>query len=97
MGYCTGQVFEIVHPGYERAGGRRAVRQADRAVAGPGRSDLRVLHRVRADRDLLSRDLVRDAVAVLVEPDVPVADAREMRGVRQGVETVWRRGSSVLS
>ena len=38
-------------PGHERVGGgRRALRQADRAVAGARRSGLRVLHRIRADR-----------------------------------------------
>ena len=38
-------------PGHERVGGRRrAVRQADRAVARARRAGLRVLHRVRADR-----------------------------------------------
>jgi len=49
--------------------------------------------------DLLSRELRRDAVALLVEPDVPAADAvavaRELRtgpdGVRV-VETVRRSG-----
>jgi histidyl-tRNA synthetase len=49
--------------------------------------------------DLLARDVVRDAVAVLVEGDVPVADAlavaREMRGPSGAgriVETVRRSG-----
>ena len=38
-------------PGDERfRGRRRAVRQADRALARPGRAGLRVLHRLRADR-----------------------------------------------
>jgi histidyl-tRNA synthetase len=46
--------------------------------------------------DLLSREPSRDAVAVLVEQDVPVADALAVaREIRQGgrvVETVRRSG-----
>ncbi|MGH3149456.1 MAG: histidine--tRNA ligase, partial [Streptosporangiaceae bacterium] len=86
MGYYTGQVFEITHP--DMSG----------SVAGGGRYDKligRILgHDVPAcgfsigfERivDLLSREQARDAVAVLVEGDVPVTDAlavaRDMRGV----------------
>ena len=99
LGYYTGQVFEVTHPdmsGSVAAGGRY-----DRLI---GRS---LGHDVPAcgfsigfERimDLLSRDAARDAVAVLVEDGVPVADAlelaREMRAERPGlvVETVRRSG-----
>jgi histidyl-tRNA synthetase len=85
MGYYTGQVFEIIHP--EMSG----------SVAGGGRYDKLIGRSLGHDVpacgfsigferivDLLSRDLVRDAVAVLAEGDVPLADAlavaRELRG-----------------
>ena len=106
MGYYTGQVFEIMHP--DMSG----------SVAGGGRYDKligRILgHDVPAcgfsigfERivDLLSREQTRDAVAVLVESDVPVTEAlaiaREMReasglsgvsGSERVVETVRRSG-----
>ena len=84
MGYYTGQVFEIVHPGMNGS------------VAGGGRYDKLVGKSLGQDVpacgfsigferivDLLARGQVRDAVAVLVEAEVPVADAlavaREMR------------------
>jgi len=84
MGYYTGQVFEIIHP--EMSG----------SVAGGGRYDKLIGRSLGRDVpacgfsigferivDLLSRQLARDAVAVLVEAEVPVADAlavaREMR------------------
>jgi histidyl-tRNA synthetase len=100
MGYYTGQVFEIIHP--EMSG----------SVAGGGRYDKLIGRSLGQDVpacgfsigferivDLLSRELARDAVALLVEADVPVADAvaaaRDMRagpgGVR-AVETVRRSG-----
>jgi histidyl-tRNA synthetase len=100
MGYYTGQVFEIIHP--EMSG----------SVAGGGRYDKLIGRSLGQDVpacgfsigferivDLLSRELRRDAVALLVESDVPVADAvavaRELRtgpdGVRV-VETVRRSG-----
>ena len=100
MGYYTGQVFEIIHP--EMSG----------SVAGGGRYDKLIGRSLGQDVpacgfsigferivDLLSRELARDAVALLVEGDVPVADAvavaRELRtgpdGVRV-VETVRRSG-----
>ena len=89
MGYYTGQVFEIIHP--EMSG----------SVAGGGRYDKLIGRSLGHDVpacgfsigferivDLLSREVARDAVAVLVEPDVPVADAvavaREMRARRRG-------------
>lgn len=106
MGYYTGQVFEINHP--EMSG----------SVAGGGRYDKLIGRSLGNDVpacgfsigferivDLLSRELSRDAVAVLVEAEVPVADAlavaREMRaasgssgssGSGRVVETVRRSG-----
>ena len=100
MGYYTGQVFEITHP--DMSG----------SVAGGGRYDKLIGRSLGHDVpacgfsigferivDLLSREQTRDAVAVLVESDVPVTEAlaiaREMRGVSgsgRGVETVRRSG-----
>ena len=100
MGYYTGQVFEIIHP--EMSG----------SVAGGGRYDKLIGRSLGQDVpacgfsigferivDLLSRELARDAVALLVEGDVPVADAvavaRELRTGPEGgrvVETVRRSG-----
>jgi histidyl-tRNA synthetase len=102
MGYYTGQVFEIVHP--DMSG----------SVAGGGRYDKLIGRSLGHDVpacgfsigferivDLLSREVARDAVAVLVEADVPVPDAvavaREMRdsgvsGSGRIVETVRRSG-----
>ena len=85
MGYYTGQVFEIMHP--EMTG----------SVAGGGRYDKLIGRSLGYDVpacgfsigferivDLLSREQARDAIAVLVESDVPVTEAlaiaREMRG-----------------
>jgi histidyl-tRNA synthetase len=100
LGYYTGHVFEIVHP--EMSG----------SVAGGGRYDKLIGRSLGQDVpacgfsigferivDLLSRKVARDAVAVLVEADVPVPDAvevaRELRGVSwpgRVVETVRRSG-----
>jgi histidyl-tRNA synthetase len=100
MGYYTGQVFEIIHP--DMSG----------SVAGGGRYDKLIGRSLGHDVpacgfsigferivDLLSRQLSRDAVAVLVEGEVPVADAlgvaREMRraaGRARVVEVVRRSG-----
>jgi len=106
MGYYTGQVFEIIHP--EMSG----------SVAGGGRYDKLIGRSLGHDVpacgfsigferivDLLSRELARDAVAVLVEGDVPLADAlavaRQLRGPAGGsggsgsgraVETIRRSG-----
>jgi len=103
MGYYTGQVFEIIHP--EMSG----------SVAGGGRYDKLIGRSLGQDVpacgfsigferivDLLSRELARDAVALLAESDVPVADAvavaRELRTGAEGaggarvVETVRRSG-----
>jgi len=97
MGYYTGQVFEIIHP--EMSG----------SVAGGGRYDKLIGRSLGHDVpacgfslgferivDLLAREQSRDAIAVLVEPDVPAADAlevaRELRGAYPVVETVRRSG-----
>jgi histidyl-tRNA synthetase len=100
MGYYTGQVFEVVHPGMSGS------------VAGGGRYDKLIGRSLGQDVpacgfsigferivDLLSRELARDAVALLVEGDVPVAEAvaaaRELRTGPEGVrvvETVRRSG-----
>src|SRR5271166_5912442 len=100
MGYYTGQVFEIMHP--DMSG----------SVAGGGRYDKLIGRSLGHDVpacgfsigferivDLLSREQTREAVAVLVESDVPVTEAlavaREMRGVSgpgRAVETVRRSG-----
>ena len=100
LGYYTGQVFEIIHP--EMSG----------SVAGGGRYDKLIGRSIGHDVpacgfsigferivDLLSREQSRDAIAVLVEADVPVpgavAVAREMRelaGPGRVVETVRRSG-----
>jgi len=100
MGYYTGQVFEIIHP--EMSG----------SVAGGGRYDKLIGRSLGYDVpacgfsigferivDLLSREQSRDAIAVLVEGEVPVADAlavaREMRraaGPARVVEVVRRSG-----
>jgi histidyl-tRNA synthetase len=97
MGYYTGQVFEITHP------------DMSSSVAGGGRYDKLIGRSLGTDVpacgfsigferivDLLSREISRDAVALLVEGDVPVVDAlavaREMRAAGRVVETVRRSG-----
>ncbi len=100
LGYYTGQVFEVIHP--DMSG----------SVAGGGRYDKLIGRSLGHDVpacgfsigferivDLLGRRAARDAVAVLVEPDVPVVDALEVaRDLREGfgtgraVETVRRSG-----
>ena len=100
MGYYTGQVFEIIHP--EMSG----------SVAGGGRYDKLIGRSLGHDVpacgfsigferivDLLSREQSRDAIAVLVEADVPVPDAvavaretREQAGPGRVVELVRRSG-----
>jgi histidyl-tRNA synthetase len=107
MGYYTGQVFEITHP------------DMPSSVAGGGRYDKLIGRSLGHDVpacgfslgferivDLLAQRPSRDAVAVLVEPDVPVVDALEVaRELRAGaladsvgalagrvVETVRRSG-----
>jgi histidyl-tRNA synthetase len=97
MGYYTGQVFEIVKPGvsWSLAGGGRYDKLIGRSLGHdvPACGFSLGFERIV---DLLARQPSRDAVAVLVEPDVPVADAlsaaREVRGVFPVVETVRRSG-----
>jgi len=100
MGYYTGQVFEIIHPGMSGS------------VAGGGRYDKLIGRSLGHDVpacgfsigferivDLLSQEQSRDAIAVLVEADVPVPDAvavareaREQAGPGRVVEMVRRSG-----
>jgi histidyl-tRNA synthetase len=98
MGYYTGQIFEITHP------------DMPGSVAGGGRYDKLIGRSLGHDVpacgfslgferivDLLARRPSRDAVAVLVEPEVPVTDALEVaRDLRSAaglvVETVRRSG-----
>jgi len=100
MGYYTGQVFEITHPGMSGS------------VAGGGRYDKLIGRSLGHDVpacgfsigferivDLLVRRPSRDAVAVLIEADVPLADAlevardlRERSGPGRVVETIRRSG-----
>jgi histidyl-tRNA synthetase len=100
MGYYTGQIFEIIHP------------DMPGSVAGGGRYDKLIGRSLGHDVpacgfslgferivDLLARRPSREAVAVLIEPDVAVADAlevardlRAVSGVGLVVETVRRSG-----
>jgi len=97
MGYYTGQVFEITHPGMTSsvAGGGRYDKLIGRSL---GHDVPAAGFSIGFERivDLLSQQLERNAVAVLVEADVPVADAlavaREMREPGRVVETVRRTG-----
>ncbi len=97
MGYYTGQVFEIVHPDMSGslAGGGRYDKLIGRSL---GHDVPACGFSIGFERmvDLLTQDLARDAVAVLTEADVPVAEAlavaREMRGAGRVVETVRRSG-----
>jgi histidyl-tRNA synthetase len=100
MGYYTGQVFEIVRPGVSGslAGGGRYDKLIGRSL---GRDVPACGFSIGFERivDLLSRRSERDALAVLVEADVPLADAlevardlRERAGPGQVVETVRRSG-----
>jgi histidyl-tRNA synthetase len=100
MGYYTGQVFEIVKPGvsFSLAGGGRYDKLIGKSL---GRDVPACGFSLGFERivDLLSLPPSREAVAVLVEADVPVADAlavaRELRlvtGAARVVETVRRSG-----
>jgi histidyl-tRNA synthetase len=100
LGYYTGQVFEIIHPDMTGsvAGGGRYDKLIGRSL---GRDVPACGFSIGFERlvDLLTRRTSRDALAVLVEADVPVADAleaaRELRGAAgpgQAVETVRRSG-----
>jgi histidyl-tRNA synthetase len=108
LGYYTGQVFEIVKPGvsFSLAGGGRYDKLIGKSLGHdvPACGFSLGFERIV---DLLARRQPRDAVAVLTEPDVPVADAlgvaRELRaalgaglgagsGAGREVETVRRSG-----
>jgi histidyl-tRNA synthetase len=100
MGYYTGQVFEIVKAGVSGslAGGGRYDRLIGRSL---GHDVPACGFSIGFERivDLLAERPARDAVAVLAEADVPVADAletaRELRlaaGAGRVVETVRRSG-----
>ena len=101
MGYYTGQVFEIVKPGvsFSLAGGGRYDKLIGKSLGHdvPACGFSLGFERIV---DLLARRPSRDAVAVLTEADVPVADALEVaRELRVGfwarasvVETVRRSG-----
>jgi histidyl-tRNA synthetase len=103
MGYYTGQIFEIVKAGVSGslAGGGRYDKLIGRSL---GRDVPACGFSIGFERivDLLAQRPSRDAVAVLVEPDVPLADAlevaRELRSAAASsvagrvVETVRRSG-----
>jgi histidyl-tRNA synthetase len=100
MGYYTGQVFEIVKPGvsFSLAGGGRYDKLIGKSLGHdvPACGFSLGFERIV---DLLSLPASRDAVAVLVEAEVSVADAlsvaRELRaavGEGRAVETVRRSG-----
>jgi histidyl-tRNA synthetase len=100
LGYYTGQVFEIVKAGvsFSLAGGGRYDKLIGRSLGHdvPACGFSLGFERIV---DVLTREQSRDAVAVLVEPDVPLADAlevaRELRSVSgpvRVVETVRRSG-----
>jgi histidyl-tRNA synthetase len=100
MGYYTGQVFEIVKPGvtFSLAGGGRYDKLIGKSLGYdvPACGFSLGFERIV---DLLAWRPPRDAVAVLTEADVPVADAlevaRELRSISvegRVVETVRRSG-----
>jgi histidyl-tRNA synthetase len=100
MGYYTGQVFEIVKPGvsFSLAGGGRYDKLIGKSLGHdvPACGFSLGFERIV---DLLSLPASRDAVAVLVEAEVSVADAlsvaRELRlvsGASRVVEVVRRSG-----
>ena len=101
LGYYTGQVFEIVKAGvsFSLAGGGRYDKLIGRSL---GHDVPACGFSIGFERivDLLARRPPREAIAVLVEPEVPVADAlevaRDLRAVGGSsalvVETVRRSG-----
>jgi len=98
MGYYTGQVFEIVKEGvsWSLAGGGRYDKLIGKSLGHdvPACGFSLGFERIV---DLLAAERSRDAVAVLTEADVPVADAlevaRELRSASgRVVETVRRSG-----
>jgi histidyl-tRNA synthetase len=97
MGYYTGQIFEITKPGVTSslAGGGRYDKLIGRWL---GRDVPACGFSIGFERiiDLLATQQPRNAVAVLAEADVPVADAlaiaRDLRTDGQTVEVVRRSG-----
>ena len=100
MGYYTGHVFEIIHPDMTGsvAGGGRYDKLIGRSL---GHDVAACGFSIGFERivDLLSGQRPRDAIAVLVDADVPVPDAvavaretRELAGPGRVVETVRRSG-----
>ena len=97
MGYYTGQIFELSHPGSRSsvAGGGRydklIGRSLDRDVPACGFS-------IGFERivDLLERATRRETIALLVESDVPtieiLAAARALRREGKSIETIRRSG-----
>jgi histidyl-tRNA synthetase len=100
MGYYTGQVFEVVKPGvsFSLAGGGRYDQLIGKSLGHdvPACGFSLGFERIV---DVLTTERTREAVAVLAEADVPVAEAlavaRELRvvlGSARVVETVRRSG-----
>ena len=99
MGYYTGQIFEISHPGSGSsvAGGGRYDRLIGRSL---GRDVPACGFSIGFERivDLLATTRPRDALALLVEAGVPAADAlaaaRDLRAETEGsvVEVIPRSG-----
>ena len=97
MGYYTGQIFEISHAGMSSsvAGGGRYDQLIGRTL---GRDVPACGFSIGFERiiSLVQRAENRSAVAVLTEPDVPVADAlevaRDLRSSDRVVEIVPRSG-----
>jgi len=97
MGYYTGQIFEMSHPGMSGsvAGGGRYDELIGRSL---GREVPACGFSIGFERivDLLDRTIERDALAVLVETDVPLVEAldiaRHERATGRVVQTVRRSG-----
>lgn len=97
MGYYTGQIFEIVHPGSSGsvAGGGRYDRLIGRSL---GRDVPACGFSIGFERivDLLEGQARGESVAVLYEADVPLARvtgaARELRADGRSVSPIRRRG-----
>jgi histidyl-tRNA synthetase len=97
MGYYTGQIFEVSHPGSSSsvAGGGRYDRLIGRSL---GKDVPACGFSIGFERivDLLDSAPHVDAVAVLHETDVPTAEvlavARELRAQGRQVTTIKRRG-----
>jgi histidyl-tRNA synthetase len=97
MGYYTGQIFELSHPGSSSsvAGGGRYDRLIGRSL---GKDVPACGFSIGFERivDLMDTTLRTDAVAVLHEADVPAAEvmavARQLRAEGRQVTTIKRRG-----